>query len=345
MTTLINKEKKFHIVYLILAHNNPDTLGRMINALTCNWAHFFIHIDKKADIKEFLPFISAKQNVHISANRIRVFWGGYSQVQATLNLMHEAINSGIEFKYAVLLSGSHYPIKNNEYILKKLQNSNCEYLDFAKTNEVGSEFKTNAYCWYDYAFFNPRTVFFKSKLLNMACRTPGALANLMFRKIIPILYKRRMVKNITPYTGANWWALSKSCVKYILDFSETNRSYVNFFRFAIQPDETFFHTIICNSNFKLENKNITLQSLIGKDIGQFSKLRGLSLTFTKCSPQGDPKILTTTDFSEINKEMNYFGYPQLFARKFDPKASSKLLNIIDKEILNQNYNPHERLNK
>ena len=102
--SIMNKEKgnnEIEIVYLIVAHSNPDMLGRLINALDSKRAHFFIHIDKKTDISEFLPFIPIKQNVHLSENRIKVFWGGYSQVQATLNIMEEAINSGIDFKYAV----------------------------------------------------------------------------------------------------------------------------------------------------------------------------------------------------------------------------------------------------
>ena len=53
------------------------------------------------DISAFLPLISEKQNVHFCDSRVEVYWGGYSQVQASLNLMHEAINSGINFKYAV----------------------------------------------------------------------------------------------------------------------------------------------------------------------------------------------------------------------------------------------------
>lgn len=143
---IVNSEKEkwgneIEMVYLIFAHSSPDMLGRLIKALDSNCAHFFIHVDKKTDINAFLPFIPIKQNIHLSENRIKVFWGGYSQVQATLNLMKEAINSGIDFKYAVLLSGSHYPIKSNKYILRKLQNSEREYLQFGKISELSSEFK------------------------------------------------------------------------------------------------------------------------------------------------------------------------------------------------------------
>lgn len=312
-------------------------LGRLINALDSSWAHIFIHVDKKADLKTFLPHIPAQQNVHLLERRIKVFWGGYSQVQATLNLMEEAVESGIDFKYAVLLSGSHYPIKSNSYIYEKFRNSKLEYLQFAKTRDVGSEFKTSTYSLYDHAIFNPRTVFFENKLLNKFARIPGFLVGIFFTKVLPKLYKRRMVRNIIPYTGANWWTITKPCMDYVLNYLDSNKDYVKYFRFCIQPDETFFHTIICNSNFRLENSDVTLRSLMGNGVeyGKFSKLRGLSLTFTKCSSKGSPKTFSEIDIADISKELNYFGYPQLFARKFDPKISCKLLNIIDKEVLSQ----------
>ena len=96
------------IAYLILAHNSPDHVGRLIGALDNNRAHFFIHIDKKANLNEFQRYTTQRRNVHYIENRIKVFWGGFSMVEAILNLMQEAIRSDIDFKYAILLSGSHF---------------------------------------------------------------------------------------------------------------------------------------------------------------------------------------------------------------------------------------------
>lgn len=310
-------------------------LGRLINALDNDEVCFFIHIDKKVDIEKFLPFIPEKQNMYLSKNRVNVFWGGYSQVQATLNLMEEAINSGIDFRYAALLSGSHYPIKSNKYILEKFSNSSCEYLQFCKVTEAGSEQKISSYCLYDYRLFNPRATFFEGKLLNKIIRASGAVVCFVLREVIPVFYKRRLDKDVIPYTGANWWTLTKPCLKYIIEYSRTHKSYVDFFRLSIQPDETFFHTIICNAEFKIQNDDVTLRDLMGKTtkVNKFSKLRGLSLTYTKCSPIGDPKTLSVTDLNEVSNELNYFGLPQLFARKFDPVISGKLLDKIDNDIL------------
>lgn len=323
------------IAYLILAHSSPTLVGRLIDALDSSGVHFFIHIDKKVELNEFKNYTARKPNVHYVENRIKVFWGGFSMVEATLNLMQEAIKSGNDFKYAILLSGSHYPIKSNDYIFEFLRNSDCEYLQFAETREIACDFKTKCYCLYDYMLFNPRTVFSKYKYLNKIAKIPGFAVNLISRKIIPMFYERKLGGNIIPYTGVNWWALTRPCFEYVLDYVENNKGYVEFFRFSVQPDETFFHTIICNPPFKLANSDITLRSLMRykEEPGQYANLKGLSLTFTKCSRKGVPKTLCETDIPELNKEFNYFNYPQLFARKFDLNVSLETLNIIDKEIL------------
>lgn len=343
--TIIGDE--IQIVYLILAHSNPQLLGRLVNVLDNDRVHFFIHIDKKADLNKFLHYLPARENIHLLEKRIKVFWAGYSMVKAILALMEEAIKSKIDFKYAVLLSGAHYPIKSNDYILRYFLKSDCEYLQFAQVNETGCEFKIDAYSLYDFSFFNPNTKFFENKLLNRIARLPGLAVNKIFRDIIPIIYKRKLVGNITPYTGANWWALTRPCVKYVLDFVGNNSDYADFFRLSIQPDETFFHSIICNSHFKPANSNITLNSLRGKQkqAGKFSKLKGLSLTFTKCTSAGTPKTLDEDEFAEVRKESNYFAYPCLFARKIDPDISLRLINLIDKEILRLNFDPNERLER
>ena len=40
--------------YLILAHNNPQQLERMLNMLQDPAAEFYIHVDKKSDIRTFV---------------------------------------------------------------------------------------------------------------------------------------------------------------------------------------------------------------------------------------------------------------------------------------------------
>jgi hypothetical protein len=327
----IGKGDETSIVYLILAHTAPRLLARLIGALDSSGVRFFIHVDAKVEIRDFMDSIGTRKNVRFLEDRVHVFWGGYSMVEATLRLMEKATRDSPEFKYAVLLSGVHYPIKSNEYICEFFHKSSYEYLQFAKTSEVGCEFKTDAFCLYDYKLFNPRTLFSGNKWINKIAKTPGKIADILFSRIVTTVYKRTLPGGVIPYTGSNWLALTNPCVRYILKYVKENPRYISFFRLCRQPDESFFHTIICNSGFKLANADISLASLVGEaePDGQYSKLCGLTLTYTKCSKTGSPKVLVEDDFEEIRKELNFFSYPQLFARKVESGSSAELLGLID----------------
>jgi len=106
------------VAFLIMAHHQLGHLANLIEALNCDWIHFFIHVDKKVDITEFLRLIPRYANIIFLKNsqRIQVYWGGYSQVIATLNLLKVAQKCGEYFDRFCLLSGSDFPIKKISYI-------------------------------------------------------------------------------------------------------------------------------------------------------------------------------------------------------------------------------------
>src|SRR6476660_8705713 len=101
------------IAYLIMAYDQPDHLHRMVKALDCDGVSFYIHIDNKVELSTFRPEMLEKENVHFLRTRVDIQWMGFSQVEAILMLMQEALKEASRFDYCVLLSGSDYPIKSN----------------------------------------------------------------------------------------------------------------------------------------------------------------------------------------------------------------------------------------
>ena len=77
------------IAYLISAHTDAPQLARLIKALHTD-AEFFVHIDKKSDIRPFKAHMNAK-NVHFigekdknspyTGKRIDVRWGTLIEVE------------------------------------------------------------------------------------------------------------------------------------------------------------------------------------------------------------------------------------------------------------------------
>ena len=102
------------IAYLIVAHNNPMHLLRLIRALSSSSSSFFIHIDRKSNLDDFANING--DNVYVSQERIPDYWLDFSQVEATLVLLRMALAEQHRFDYFVLLSGTDYPLRSVPYI-------------------------------------------------------------------------------------------------------------------------------------------------------------------------------------------------------------------------------------
>jgi hypothetical protein len=292
------------IAYLILAHNTPNHLQRLINALNSDSSNFFIHIDKKSNLDEYSNIRG--KNIYFIQERISVFWGDFSQVEAILILMQTAHSNPNNFQRFVLLSGSDYPIKSTSYIEHFFdRNRDNEFMNLVsmpseKAGKPISRLTT----------YNPH--FMQIKIPNIVKK--------IFMKLNVLLYSRDYKKhfqNLNPYAGSEWWALSREACQYILTFTKKETNIVNFFKNTICPDESFFHTILGNSDYK--------RNLIR------------NLTFTDWSAGGSsPENMTDKHFdlfkaSHIVPKDAYGNGEILFARKFTDD-SVELISKIEKEI-------------
>jgi hypothetical protein len=84
---------------LILAHNNPDHVARLAQALATQNNAIFIHIDNKADIRPFLRIRG--ENIHFTPKRVPVYWGDFSTTAAILLLINAAMAMPERYDYLV----------------------------------------------------------------------------------------------------------------------------------------------------------------------------------------------------------------------------------------------------
>lgn len=109
------------IAYLILCHIDPAHICRLAKKLTEGTQNeVFVHVDGKCDVHPFEKTLSGLERVHLLSHRVKVHWGGYSAVEATILLMWTALAAGDFGKY-ILLQGLEYPIKSNREIDRFLE--------------------------------------------------------------------------------------------------------------------------------------------------------------------------------------------------------------------------------
>src|SRR5699024_5116533 len=74
-------------------------------------------------------------NVNIIDNRVSVNWSGFSQVEATINLMEEIDKIDKTYDYISFISGQDYPIKSSKYIDEYLEKNKGK--NFIEYDNIG----------------------------------------------------------------------------------------------------------------------------------------------------------------------------------------------------------------
>ena len=300
------------IAYLILAHNTPNHLSRLVRALDSSNASFFIHLDRKSDISAFRLGLT-QHNVTFLEDRIPVYWGGFSDIEATIKLIKRALNGSLSPSYLVLLSGSDYPIKGPQYIESFFSaNHGQQFMNLVPMpcDAIGKPLSRLQAYWLQTPCSN-----------RLVERVTARLNRLINEQLKLKRDHSEVFKKLTPYAGSQWWALTQEACHYIISFIESKSDIVKFFKNIYMPDESFFQTIIGNSQF-------------ANDVTR-------NLTFADWSrPTGGPAVIDMDHlalFANTDHVMGDDTYGRgelLFARKF-PDDSSLLTDFIDKHLLNR----------
>ena len=228
------------LAYLVLAHAYPEQLKRLIGRLTHEQADFYIHVDLKTDITPFMSIASSNNNVQFVTDRVRVNWGGYTIVQATLNGIKEILASGKQYDYITLLSGQDYPIKTTAAIHSFFAAHPGKV--FMHTLSVTDEWREAI----------PRIT--KYHLPDMDF--PGKHAVLgMINTLAPV---RKFPFSMTPVGRSQWFTITPQCAAYIVTYMETHPEVARFFRRSWAPDEMVFQTILYNSPYQKDMVNDNL---------------------------------------------------------------------------------------
>jgi hypothetical protein len=231
------------IAYLILTHRNPKLLKRVIQVLSSESSAFFVHIDLKADIRQFSGI--GGDNVFISEPRIPVYWAEFSNIEAELQLIRQALDSPIDCDYFVFMQGSDYPLRSRAYIQRFLERSRgCEFMSMVRMPAPGFPLsKINTL-----RFTSDKPV---RRFASRALAKFG-LAQRDYRKHLG---------SLDPYAGDACWTLSRDACQYIVEFAADNPHVGSYFRDTYVPEESFFHTILGNSRFRSR----TRRSLLYRD--------------------------------------------------------------------------------
>lgn len=222
------------IGYLIQAHAHPDQLARLVDALASPVSRSWIHIDAKVERAPFEAAIGTK--AAFIDERVRVHWAGWSQVQATLNLMRAALHDEPGLTHLALLSGADFPLSSPQALLAYLQASGQEHIDAAPfpSEELKKPWSRIA-----------------KRFVEGGDRSGGVrgTAIRLLNRIFHMLPDRAVtprLKGLSLHTGGSWWIISAEGARAILQLVDSGHPSLALFRSSRSVDELFFQTLLCS---------------------------------------------------------------------------------------------------
>ena len=273
------------LAYILLAHQHPQLTTRLIKRLIADGSTVALHYDLKAgekDLQTIKDSLAEHNDQVLYADRVKVGWGEWSIIQATLNALQKLDTLEEKPDYVHLMSGADYPTRPETEFKQFLErNYGTEFIQ--AVNIIHEQWVTGGLSKerFEYRhYFNWQQ---HKKLFDWNYKIQ--------KKFFP---KRRFPNNLTPHMGSQWWTLTwKSCAE-ILDYSK-NPELIKFFQTVWIPDEMYIQTIVA----KAAGKN---------------RIAGSCLTLYRFNHNGLPLVFTNGHHEYLSRQ------PFFFARKISPYA-------------------------
>jgi core-2/I-Branching enzyme len=217
------------LAYVILAHQLPEQLVRLVRRLDGSETTFLLHVDRRADDAVLATARAELVQPNVTfLPRIPCHWGTWSIVEATLSGIHRALRADAPFDYLVLLSGQDYPIKTRAEIETAL--GQAEGRSFVHHVPLPKPDWPEGLGRVERWHYPPGL---RNRLLERARNRWSA--------------PRRVPSGLALHGGAQFWGMSREAAQYVDDFTARNPEVVRFFHHVHVPDEIYFQTVLASS--------------------------------------------------------------------------------------------------
>ena len=278
------------VATIITAFKLPVQLERMLKAMEHPDFYFFIHVDKKMDIKEF-EYLASLPRVTFIKERVWCNWGGFSFVKAYLTSLEEVLSQKQQFDFYSLMSGQDYPVKPMQQISDFFNaNRGKNFISYDEDHKKDWwEHAVSRFELYHFTDLRFRGKYFLQKIIN---------------QLSP---KRKFPLPVKLYgsSDSSWWTITAASAKYLIKFWHKETELFKFMKYTWAPDEFLIATIIMNSPYKNSVVNDNLR-LITWETG------------------GSNPLIYTEDSFEMLRNSN-----KLFARKFDITVDKEIMMKLD----------------
>jgi hypothetical protein len=245
------------IAFILLCHKDPEGIAAQAESLTAAGDCVAIHFDgnaAEADYRRLRDRLSGNPGVVLCTRRVKCGWGEWSLVEGTLVAVRAAVEAFPDATHFYMLSGDCIATKSAEYAHRFLDAEEADYIesfDFFESDWIKTGIKEERLHY--------------RHLVNERAHKRLFYGLLEVQKRLRLA--RKVPDGIRVMIGSQWWCLRRRTVEAVLDFIETRRDVVRFFRTTWIPDETFFQTLVRHLVPERELRTRTLTFLMFTDYG------------------------------------------------------------------------------
>lgn len=290
--------------YLIMAHNQVELLKKLIECLDHERTDIFVHIDKKSKIEASDLEQCVKKSKMYFTDRIKVTWGGASQIWAELLLLEKATNTE-KYDYYHLITGVDFPIKAQDEILSFFDNQDKMEFISCTSCAVEDMDRVRYYYWFQDAL--GETII-------------GKIARKITLEIQKIFHVHRNNDIKEWGIGSAYFDITDDFARYVVQKKEYIKKHFNFTRCA---DELFIQTLFLNSEFRVKKQ------LYSNNLKNHEYIQQKYLNVVRAIDwvRGRPYVYKASDLEMLEKS------GCCFARKFNYESAPEIVDILYRKNL------------
>ncbi len=310
------------VCYFIQSHKDPEQIYRLVRTIKTSSPNSRVLISHDFSTSSLdLALLQKWPEVDVIQRTQSVRRGDFSLVQVYLEAIDWLFEHQRDFDWLLHHSGQDYPTQPLPEIERFLANTPYDgfmrYWDIY-SNQLGEPIWTRTESirryFYQYAWFPKWTQGFLNKISGI-------------QKFLPIQYYHTfgfmvgMKARSTPfnekfkcYVSLSWPTLSRKCVQYLRDYLKQHPELVQYYQRTVCPEESLTITVLLNSGLF----NVCNDGKVFIDNDSAAR-----------TPGGHPRALVAADYDTITDPSFHF------ARKFDPRQDSEILDLLDARILGE----------
>mmetsp|Transcript_5026 Transcript_5026/g.14442 ORF Transcript_5026/g.14442 Transcript_5026/m.14442 type:complete len:479 (+) Transcript_5026:713-2149(+) len=307
----IDHPSNLNILYGVLAHSDPDAVIRLIETLYEVGHKFVVHVDGKEASedtqKKIVEFAATRDYVHVlpDKNRVRVNWGGFSMVNATMQVLRHAFALRINFHKFAHIAESTYPVRSNAQIRRQLASypidANFVHVIETPTNPHEDNWHYFVEC---------------DDAVHRIYRLP------------PLRWSN---SGVDLMTSSQWFILSREFAKYLADAAPGTlvHDMLEYAEHMVVADEQFFGTVLRHTKYCHKHHNGNFLFL---EFGKWEDSKEEEARDPRKCVMPDPNHCGRSPTSlkeDMIAAIALTNKRPLFARKFESDLNTHVKDIVD----------------